>query len=115
MNLRVFYYFERGPKEVPSTAPRRLSSEGVCESLLPWLVGGDDFIGLLDDADNLLQISREARSEDYWIELPQLEARLSYGERVSAQDLVAILARLPPRFRPQAFPSFRLRPWSTQS
>lgn len=111
MNLRVFYYFEQGPQEVPSTAPLSLSSEGICESLLPWLMGGDDYIGLLDEADNLIQIMREPQSEDYWIELPQLESRLSYGQSLSGPALVDILGRLPRRFRLSEFPAFRPRPW----
>lgn len=114
MNLWVFYYFERGPKEVPSTSLHYLSSEGVCESLLPWLVGEDDYIGLLDEADNLLQILREPGTDDYWIELPQLEAHLSYGQRLSAQALTEILGKLPRRFRLGDFPAFRPRPWASR-
>lgn len=114
MNLRVFYYFDRGPKEVISTSPIPLSSQQVCEQLLPWLIGGDDYIGLLDEADNLIQILREPQSDDYWIELPLCEARLSYGKRVNAQALVAILERLPRRFLPRELPEFRPRPWVPQ-
>lgn len=112
MNLRVFYAFERGPQAVLSTAPRPFTSQGVCEQLLPWLTGGDDYIGLLDEADNLLQILREPQSDDYWIELPVAEQRLSYGKRVDAHGLAELLERLPRRFLLRELPDFHPRPWT---
>ena len=113
MNLRVFYFFERRQELVLSTQPRWVAGAWVGTQLLPRLEGEDDFIGLLDDAGNVLQILRDPGSGDYWTELPMPERRMSYGKVVSADGLIELLGNLPRRFRPREFSDFRPQPWGS--
>ena len=113
MNLRVFYYFERGDDQVTSTSPLSMSRDAVRTRLIPRLEGEDDYIGLVDEAESTLQIMLAADTGEYWVELPVSDQHVSYGKVVSLDELVEIFQLLPRRFRPRDFPDFRLRAWGT--
>ena len=113
VNLRVFYYFERGDDQVTSTSPLSMSRDAVRTRLIPQLEGEDDYIGLVDEEENTLQIMLVADRAAYWIELPMSDQHASYGKVVSLDELVEILQLLPRRFRPRDFSDFQLRAWGT--
>ena len=111
MRWIVFYYLERAETEVSSAAPVVLSTESVTDQLVPGLEGADDFIGLIDGWENLLQVMLDADSGGYWVELPDHERRISYRRRMSRAEVVAFLRRLPARLEPAAFPDFEEHRW----
>jgi hypothetical protein len=110
-HLRVFYFFERTGEQVKSSSPVTLSRLRVSERLLPRLEGEDDYLGLVDDADNVLQITRAPHGVGYRVELALTEERSCLGRTFSLSELTALLGALPPRFRPSAFPDFVVTHW----
>lgn len=113
VNLLVFYYFEHSGEQVASTSPVLMSSDTVRSRLVARLEGDDDYIGLVDEEENTLQIMLVGGAGGYWVELPMAEERASYGKVVSSDELFEMLQRLPRRFRPRDFPDFRFRTWGS--
>lgn len=111
MHYRVFYYFERTGESVSSTSPVEMSAKSIHEQLLNRLHSRDDYLGILDARDNVLQILLASGDGRYWVELPLEEARASYGrymDLVEVQELVLGLPRVLDRDR---IPGLEYRPW----
>lgn len=111
VNFKVFYFFSRFGDEVKSTLPVEMGQVEICALLLGRLREEDDYLGIVDDHENLLQILYEPASGRYWIEIPLLDQRASYGQYVSAEELTEFILRLPRRFRRPQFPGFEFREW----
>ena len=111
MNFKVFYYFSRFGDEVKSTVPVEMGQTEICALLLGRLRGEDDYLGIVDEHENLLQILYEPASRRYWIEIPLLDQRASYGQYMGAEELTEFILRLPRRFRRPQFPGFKFRKW----
>lgn len=111
MMCRVFYHLSALAEEVSSSRPVDLPSSRLWQDLVAWLQDEEDYIGLVDPADNVLQIMLDAGSNAYWVELPVADERMSYGQRLSGDELKELLERLPARFLRASFPRFAPRPW----
>jgi hypothetical protein len=111
MFCRVFYYLSTDDEEVPSSRPADLPPGQVWSDLVACLKAADDYVGLIDAADNVLQIMLDEEAHGYWVELPIADEHASYGRRMSAAEVKALLAKLPGSFRRRNFPDFRRRPW----
>lgn len=111
MHYRVFYLFARTGESVSSASAVDMSAKAIREQLLPRLQTEDDFIGLMDAADNTLQVLCEPTPDRYWVELPIDAARASYGRYVSFAELSALIATLPRVFDRAAIPGLEYRPW----
>ena len=111
MHYRVFYLFSRTGESVSSTSAVEMTAKAVCEQLLPRLQSEDDFIGLVDSADNILQILCEPTPDRYWVELPVDAARASYGCYVSFAELSDLVSSLPQVFERADIPGLEYRPW----
>ena len=88
-----------------------MTARTICEQLLPRLQTEDDFIGLIDAAENTLQVLCEPSPDRYWLELPIDAARASYGRYVSFAELAEMIAALPQVFDRGAIPGLEYRPW----
>ncbi len=111
MHYRVFYLFARTGESVSSTSAVEMTAKGICEQLLPRLHTEDDFIGLIDAADNTLQVFCEPTPDRYWLELPIDAARASYGRYVNFAELSSLIGTLPQVFDREAIPGLDYRPW----
>ena len=111
MHYRVFYFFERSGESVSSVSAVEMSSRSIREQLLARLRYADDFLGIIDAQDNLLQVLYEPGEDRYWVELPMDAARASYGRHLSLPELDALIRELPQVFDRSAFPDMHYRPW----
>lgn len=112
MHYRVFYLFERAGEAVSSANAIEMSARSICEQLLPRLQGADDYLGLIDAQDNILQVLREpATAGGYWLELPLDAAKASYGRELDFATLQTLLLELPAVFEREDIPGLEYRPW----
>jgi hypothetical protein len=111
MHYRVFYLFERSGESISSASALEVSGREICEQLLPRLQHDDDYLGIIDPADNTLQILREPGSRRYWVELPIDAAKASYGRHMDFDELQQLIRALPSVFDRDAIPGLEYRPW----
>jgi len=111
MHYRVFYFFERANESVQSTAPEEMSAKSIQEELLCRLDSGDDFLGIMDARDNVLQILRAPGQDRYWVELPVEAARASYGRYMILAEVEELILTLPRVLDRNGIPGLEYRPW----
>ena len=111
MLCRVFYYLSAPAEEIPSSRPIDLPAGQVWSDLVACLEGVDDYVGLVDAADNVLQITREEEVGAYWVELPMPDEHVSYGRRMSEADAGGAAGHLQtPRFSRFQAPALAVAP-----
>jgi hypothetical protein len=112
MHYRVFYLFERSGDMVSSVNAIEMSMRSIYEQLLPRLQTEDDYLGLIDAQENVLQIFRVVgNGATYWLELPIDAAKASYGRRLELAALQPLLLGLPAVFNRDDIPELEYRPW----
>lgn len=111
MHYRVFYFFERAGETVSSASAVEMSAKAIREQLLARLHSEDDYLGIIDAQDNVLQILCEPGGERYWVEMPVDAARASYGCHMTLAELDELIRALPQVFDREAFPEMKYRPW----
>lgn len=111
MHYRVYYYFARSQEVVSSASAVEMSARAIRERLVPRLQSEDDYLGILDAEDQVLQILAEPGGERYWVEIPLDAAKASYGRHMSLAELNDLLAVLPNRFDQEQIPGLSYRPW----
>ena len=85
MHYKVFYYFERSNDVLSSASAVEMSARDIHRQLLGRFHGEDDYLGLIDSNDNVLQILCEPKAERFWVELPVEAARASWGQIAQEQ------------------------------
>lgn len=111
MHYRTFYFFERSGESVSSANAVDMSTREIREQLLPRLRSGDDYVGLIDGRDNILQVMSEAGGERFWVEVPLDAAKASYGCHVNRDELDTLLDTLPGVFDQASIPGLKYQPW----
>jgi hypothetical protein len=111
MHYRVFYCFERCGESVSSASAVEMSARNICEQLLPRLRSGDDYLGIIDPQEHILQILCEPGGDLFWVEVPLDAAKASYGKHMNQEELRDFIAQLPASFDHQAIPGLTYRPW----
>ncbi|AHF03986.1 hypothetical protein MARPU_09005 [Marichromatium purpuratum 984] len=111
MHYRVFYLFERAGEAVSSASAVEMSARAIREQLLPRLQSEDDYLGIIDADENVLQILFEPAASRYWVELPIDAAKASYGRHMALEELDELMQCLPQVFDRAAIPGLEYRPW----
>lgn len=111
MHYRVYYYFARSEEALSSASAMEMSTKEIRERLLPRLQTHDDYLGLIDARDNVLQILCEPEAGRYWIEIPLDAAKASYGRHMIREEVSQLLDALPPVFDQEQLPGLKYRPW----
>jgi hypothetical protein len=111
MHYRVFYLFDRAGESLSSASAIEMSSQAIREQLLPRLQTADDYLGIIDPHDNVLQILCEPNDDRFWVELPVDAAKASYGRHMMLDEVVDLLRALPAVFDREAIPGLEYRPW----
>lgn len=111
MHYRVFYFFERFGDSVSSTNPIEMSSKSIQGELLARLQSSDDYLGIMDAKDNVLQILPASGEDRFWVELPLVEARASYGRYMALEALKELILDLPQILDRNGIPDMQYRPW----
>ena len=110
MLYQVFYYFSASDTAVSSIHPLSMHIRALRE-LLDRL-GPEDYIGLLDGEERVLQILQDSKDpRRFWVELPLDAAKASYGKSMSRKELEAFLRNLPNAFEVNQIPGLDYRPW----
>lgn len=111
MHYRVFYLFDRAGESLSSASAIEMSARAIREQLLPRLQTEDDYLGIIDPHDNVLQILCEPDAERFWVELPVDAAKASYGRHMGLAEVTDLLKDLPAVFDREAIPGLEYRPW----
>ena len=111
MHYRVFYLFERTGESLSSASALEMSARAIREQLLPRLRTEDDYLGIIDPQDNVLQILFEPGDGRFWVELPLDAAKASYGRHMVLEEIQELLRQLPAVFNREAIPGLEYRPW----
>jgi hypothetical protein len=111
MHYRVFYFFEAFGDSIESTSPVEMSAKSIREELLHRLESEDDYLGIMDGRDNVLQILRHPGEDRYWVELPVEGAKASYGRHMALAEVEALIVGLPPVLDRGGISGLEYRPW----
>ncbi len=111
MHYRVFYYFERSGDAISSTNAVEMSARDIHRQLLGRFHGGDDYLGLIDAQDNILQILCEPKLARFWVEIPMEAAKASWGRYMNLDELVQLVETLPAIFDRDSLPELQYKPW----
>lgn len=110
MHYKVFYSFERSGESVSSVSAVEMSAKAICEQLLGRLKTDDDYIGIVDAADNTLQILRES-ADRFWVEIPLDAAKASFGCYKNRDELGELIRELPQTIDQTSIPGLTYKPW----
>lgn len=111
MHYKVFYFFERSGETVSSARAVEMSAKDICEQLLGRLQGGDDYLGIVDARENVLQILCEPGGERCWVEMPIEAAKASFGRHMSMAEVGQLLRSLPQVIDRERIPGLCYKPW----
>jgi len=111
MHYRVFYFFERSNDSISSVSAVEMSAKDIREQLLGRLHSEDDYLGIIDEQDNVLQIMSSPETDRFWVELPVDAARASYGRYMSLSELEELILSLPPVFDRSHIAGLKYKPW----
>ena len=111
MHYRAFFSLERSGESVSSATAADMTVREICEPLLPRLQSDDDYIGLIDAGDTVLQLTCEPGGERFWVEIPLDAAKASYGCHANREELGALIGSLPGVFDQAMIPALKYRPW----
>lgn len=111
MHYRVYYLFDRTGESISSVSALEMSARTIREQLLPRLQTEDDYLGIIDPQDNVLQILCEPTAGRFWVELPLDAAKASYGRHMGLEEVQDLLRQLPSVFDREAIPGLEYRPW----
>lgn len=111
MHYKVFYLFDRTGESISSASALEMSARDIREQLLPRLQTQDDYLGIIDSEEHVLQILCEPTAGRYWVELPLDAAKASYGRHMGLEELQELLRQLPGVFDREAIPGLEYRPW----
>jgi hypothetical protein len=100
MICRTFFHLSGPGDAASSTAPRELPAGQVWSDLVACLADEDDYVGLMDADDNVLQITREEGADTFRVELLMTSQRDALTQVLSGADIRMLLERLPSRFTP---------------
>ncbi|WP_228129558.1 DUF4240 domain-containing protein [Acinetobacter colistiniresistens] len=100
-NFVVYAHFEQHPaigRTVEPDAQVRVTFTDLLDDYFWCLLGIDDYLGLIDEADESFQILYDASKNLYWAEVPYPVERASYGQEFSREEILALLNQLPRYF-----------------
>ena len=111
MKFLVFYCFVGSGEEVSSSSPERVDRDDIVQDLIPRLRDADDYIGILDANETLLQLSYQPGQGRYLLELPVLDERASWACELSLYELCECVGGLHEAFVLEDLPELERRAW----
>jgi hypothetical protein len=97
-SLRVFYRDYANRVSILSSAPESLPAERIAPLADRLLTGGDNFLGVVDRADTILQCYVDDDAAEVTLELVYPEASGCLRARLPRARALAILEHLPDTF-----------------
>lgn len=111
MGFRVFYLINRSGECVSSVSAVAMSPKQICEQMIDRLNSPDDYLGILDAEDRVLQILPEPDQSRFYVEVPLEAAKASYGRYVNRAELLELILHLPERLDEHSIPGLSYKPW----
>jgi hypothetical protein len=115
MICRTFFHLSGPGDSASSSAPRELPAGQVWSDLVACLADEDDYVGLMDTDDNVLQITREPEDDTFRVELLMTSRQDALSQVLSGADTRTLLQRLPSRFTPASLAGFGFGSGPSQS
>ena len=111
MPYQVFYTSYSLQESVSSSSPRLLDADQLKMLSLRILKEEDDFLGVIDNEDRVIQFMRSA-ADDFLVEIPDFDARNSLQRHLSTEETLELIARLPGILRNLDLSPFDLVAWA---
>ena len=111
MPYQVFYTSYSLQESVSSSSPRLLDADQLKMLSLRILKEDDDFLGVIDNEDRVIQFMRNAANY-FLVEIPDLEAKNSLQRNLSTEETLELIARLPSVLRNLDLSLFDLVVWA---
>jgi hypothetical protein len=111
MLFRVFYLINRSQDSLSSINAVEMSAKDICTQMLDRLHCEDDYLGIIDRQDHILQILPEPEQARFYVEIPIDHLKASYGRYVNRVELEALILSLPEEFTTQTIPGLDYKPW----
>ena len=111
----VFAHFEQHPgieRTVEPDAQDPITLADFLDDYFWCLLDLGDYLGLVDEEGQSLQILYDAGKNLYWAETPCEVKRISYGQEFSREAMLDFIHRLPLRFSPSIFESPQALTWN---
>ncbi|MBB1126409.1 hypothetical protein [Thiospirillum jenense] len=108
---RVFYTIHRSSDHISSVNTVEMSAKDIRDQLLDRLQSADDYLGLMDAADHVLQILPQPEQQQFYIELPMDAEKASYGRVVNRVELDEFILHLPAHLTPATIPGLSYQQW----
>jgi uncharacterized protein (DUF697 family) len=108
---RVFYCLYDEEAELSADNATPMDVPDVYADLLGRLTTDGDYLGIIDDDGNTLQMMYQADEDCYWVEIPSPENCGSYGCYMDLVHLVYLMETLPSRLAPEAIPGLVFKAW----
>ncbi len=110
MPYQVFYTSYSLQQSVSSSSPRLLDADQLKTLLLRILKEEDDFLGVIDNENRVIQFMRGA-ADDFRVEIPDFDARNSLQRHLSTEETLELLACLTTSLRDLDHSRFDLVAW----
>ena len=111
MTYSAFYNIVRLGKPVEANSAVKISKSKVLNKLLPLLKEEGEYFGLIDAAGTTLQVAYEAKSDEYWVEVPREDLRGSFGARLSWESTHDLFASINSTFPLDGYDGFKFCSW----
>lgn len=113
MHYHVFYSLHDRQQFVSSDKPVDMEPEDIQSGVLAAMEGDGDCLGIIDGRGNVLQFIYDELGDRFWVEIPLLDERASYGRWLPYEACAELLGSLPAQFTASAFEGFDYRHWRT--
>jgi len=111
MPYQVFYTSYSLQESVSSSSPQPLDGEQLKALALRILNEEDDFLGVVDNEERVIQIMRES-DDDYLVEIPDFDARSRLQRHLRKQEALELIGCLPNRVRDLDLSRFEPVEWA---
>ena len=111
MPYQVFYTSYSLQQSVSSSSPRLLDADQLKALILRTLKGEDDFLGVIDSEDRVIQFTCSA-GDNFLVEIPDIDAKNSLQRHLSREETLELIARLPASLRALDLSPFDLVAWA---
>ena len=111
MPYQVFYTSYSLQQSVSSSSPRLLDGDQLKALILNILKEEDDFLGVIDNEDRVIQFMRSA-ADNFLVEIPSFDAKNSLQRHLSTEETLELIARLPTSLRDLDLSPFNLVAWA---
>jgi len=110
MEVKSFYKCQSSEDEIKSSSPVLFDKDTAISVAMQILREPHDFIGFIDQDENVLQFYYE-QTGDIWVEHPSQTDKGSYGKLIHIDEVESLLISLPEQFSKTCIPDLKFQAW----